>query len=161
MATCFYALNSRHLSNYDSEKMKSIYRILICLVAATLCTSCITSAIVSHSRKQVNNLGKKSASLSGKTVQLINRHSALMVTDNNDVVCIITDFDDYYDGMKIKGRFRRWGTYEYLSFDGTTHLAPIFVQEKDYQKYKVIAEELGATKVNSPDKSLVKPIIHI
>ena len=134
-------------------EMKRFIRILACLLVAILSTSCITSAIVSHSRKQVNNIDKKSVRLHGKTLQMINRHSALMVTGKNDVVCIITDFDDYYDGMTIKGRFRRWGTYEYLSFDGTIHRAPIFVREKDYQKYAIIAEELGATRVSPPDRN--------
>ena len=86
--------------------MKSALRILACLLAAILCSSCITSAIVSHSKKQVNNIGRKSARLHGKTLQMINRHSALMVTDKNDVVCIITEFDDYYDEniLKIKDK---------------------------------------------------------
>ena len=92
---------------------------------------------------------------------MINRHSALMVTDKNDVVCIITDFDDYYDGTTIKGRFRRWGTYEYLSIDGTIHRAPIFVREKDYQKYAIIAEELGATKIGPPDRNRLGPKVDI
>lgn len=140
---------------------KSALRILACLLAAILCSSCITSAIVSHSKKQVNNIGRKSARLHGKTLQMINRHSALMVTDKNDVVCIITDFDDYYDGMTIRGHFRRWGTYEYLSVDGAIHRVPIFVREKDYQKYAIIAEELGATKVGPPDRSRQGPKVDI
>lgn len=99
--------------------------------------------------------------LHGKTLQMINRHSALMVTDKNDVVCIITDFDDYYDGMTIRGRYRRWGTYEYLSIDGVIHRVPIFVREKDYQKFAIIAEELGATKVGPPDRSRQGPKVDI
>jgi hypothetical protein len=83
---------------------------------------------------------------------MINRHSALVVTDKNDVVCIIYDFDDYYDGMTIKGRFRRYGTYEYLFSDRTIHYAPIFIREKDYRKYKIIAEELDAAKNKSEGK---------
>jgi hypothetical protein len=141
--------------------MKSTLRILVYLLVAILSTSCITSAIVSHSKKQVNNIGRKSVRLHGKTLQMINRHSALMVTDKNDVICIVTDFDDYYDGMTIKGRYRRWGTYEYLSIDRTIHRAPIFVREKDYHKYAIIAEELGATKVGPPDRSRPGPNVGI
>ena len=137
--------------------LRSIFRLLTCLLIVFSCASCITSRIVASQKKQTNNINKKSVRLSGKTVQIINRHSALVVTDKNDVVCIIFDFDDYYDGMTIKGRFRRYGTYEYLFSDRTIHYAPIFVREKDYRKYKIIAEELDATKVDSRGKKSGAP----
>ena len=69
-----------------------------------------------------------------------------MVTEKNDVVCIILDFEEYYDGMRINDHFRRYGTYEYLYVDGTLHYAPIFVRAKDFKKYQVLAEELSASK---------------
>lgn len=141
--------------------MKNVIRILVCLLVVWACTSCISAAAVSHSKKQVNNLDKKTVTLTGKTFQRINRHSVLMVTDKNDVVCIITDFEDYHNGMTIKGRFRRLGTYEYLAFDRRIHHVPIFVLKKDYRKYKIIAEELGAKKVMSPGKRQADPKIAI
>ena len=82
---------------------------------------------------------------------MINRHAALMVTDQNDVVCIICDFDDYFDGMTIRGRFHRFGTYEYQLSDRIIHYAPIFVWERDYRKYMSLAEELDAKKPLSED----------
>ena len=88
---------------------------------------------------------------------MINRHGALMVTDKNDVVCIVYDFDEYYDGMTIKGHFHRCGTYEYLFSDGTIHYAPIFVREKDYRKYKIIAEELDGTRIKINNKRETEP----
>ena len=83
---------------------------------------------------------------------MIGRHSALMSTDLNDVVCIIGDFTDYYDGMRINGHFRRSGTYEYRYFDGTLHYAPIFIHSKDYRKYLVISEELEAQRESEKTK---------
>ena len=80
-----------------------------------------------------------------------------MVTDKSDVVCIVNDFEDYYDGMTIKGQFHRCGTYEYLFSDGTIHYAPIFVREKDFRKYKIIAEELDATRTKSKGNRGVEP----
>ena len=137
--------------------LKSIFRLLTCLLIVFSCTSCVTSLIVASQKKQANNINKTSVRLSGKTVQLINRHSALVVTDKSDVVCVIYDFDEYYDGLKIKGRFRRYGTYEFLFSDGTIHYAPIFVREKDFRKYMIIAKELGATKVDSREKKSEVP----
>lgn len=75
-----------------------------------------------------------------------------MVTDYNDIVCIICDFDDYFDGMTIRGRFHRFGTYEYLFSDRTIHYAPIFVWKRDYKKYMFLAEELDAAKALSEDQ---------
>jgi len=92
---------------------------------------------------------------------MINRHAALVVTDKNDVVCVIYDFDDYYDGMKIKGRYHRCGTYEYLFSDGSIHHAPIFVKENDLKKYKIIAEELDAATIRAGDKKGVEQRIDI
>lgn len=132
--------------------MKSFFRVITCLLVLFSFSSCITSKIVSNAKKQANNINKKSVRLTGKTVQMINRHGALMVTDNNDIVCIVYDFDEYYDGMKINGRFHRCGTYEYLFSDGTFHYAPVFVREKDYRKFKIIAEELDATRIESNSK---------
>ena len=80
-----------------------------------------------------------------------------MVTDKNDVVCIVYDFEEYYDGMTIKGQFHRCGTYEYLFSDGTIHYAPIFVREKDFRKYRIIAEELDATRIKSKGNREVEP----
>lgn len=134
------------------KPFRFIYRLFVCILIVFSCASCITTRIISNQKKQINNISKKSARLSGKTVQLINRHGALVVTDRNDIVCIISDFDDYYDGMAIKGRFHRYGTYEYLFSDGTIHYAPIFVKEKDYRKYKIIAEELGAQRIQTGEK---------
>ena len=131
------------------KPLRSIIRLLTCLLVVISSTSCVTSKIVSHQKKQTNNINKKTVRLTGKTVQLINRHAALVVTDKNDVVCIIRDFDDYYDGMSIKGRFHRCGSFEYLFSDGSLHYAPIFVREGDYRKYKIIAEELDAKRVRS------------
>lgn len=128
--------------------MKNVIRILVFLIVVLSSTSCITMMILS-SKNRENNINRTSVSLSGKTLQQINRHGALFVTDLNDVVCIVTDFDDYFDGMRIKGNFRRWGTYEYRSVDRTIHRVPIFIREKDYRKYIVIAEELDANKINS------------
>ena len=134
------------------KPQRAISRLLTCLLLVFTCTSCITSHIVSSQRSQINNINRKTVRLTGKTVQMVNRHAALMVTDNNDVVCIVCDFDDYFDGMTIRGRFHRFGTYEYQSSDRTIHYAPIFVWEKDYRKYVLLAEELDAAKTLSEDK---------
>lgn len=83
---------------------------------------------------------------------MIGRHAALMSTNLNDVVCIIGDFTDYYDGMRINGQFRRFGTYEYRYFDGSLHYAPIFIYSRDYRKYLVIAEELEAQRESGEEK---------
>lgn len=69
-----------------------------------------------------------------------------MSTDLNDVVCIIGDFTEYYDGMRINDYFRRSGTYEYRSVTGSLRYVPIFVRSRDYKKYLVIAEELDAQR---------------
>lgn len=140
----------------NMKHFRFINRLFACILIAVSCASCITTSIISNQRRRTNNIDKKSVRLSGKTVQLINRHGALVVTDRNDIVCIISDFDDYYDGMAIKGQFHRYGTYEYLFSDGTIHYAPIFVKEKDYRKYKIIAEELGAARLQTGEKKKVE-----
>lgn len=126
--------------------MKTLVRLIVCLVVVFSCSSCITAMIVSSSRKQINNIDSKNVHLTGKTLQKVGRHGALMVTEKNDVVCIILDFEEYYDGMRINDHFRRYGTYEYFYVDGTLHYAPIFVRAKDFKKYQVLAEELSASK---------------
>ena len=131
--------------------LKLLLRFLACSFLVFSCTSCITSLIVSSQKRQINNINRRSVSLTGKTIQMINRHAALMVTDQNDVVCIICDFDDYFDGMTIRGRFHRFGTYEYQLSDRIIHYAPIFVWERDYRKYMSLAEELDAKKPLSED----------
>ena len=126
--------------------MKSFFRFLVILVTIASCSSCITSAIVSSNRRHINDIDRRNVHLTGKTVQKVGRHSALMSTDLNDVVCIIGDFTEYYDGMRINDYFRRSGTYEYRSVTGSLRYVPIFVRSRDYKKYLVIAEELDAQR---------------
>ena len=125
--------------------MRAILRILTCLLILASCTSCLTSRAVSHSRSHQNSIDSKRTTLSGKTFQRLSRHAALASTTQGDVVCIIDDFTDYYDGMRIKNRYKRYGTFEYRSYDGIIHYAPIFVRLKDFKKYRIIAEELQST----------------
>ena len=133
--------------------MRTIIKIWVCVFVVLLCTSCVTAMIISSEQKRTNNLDRKIVLLNGRTAQRINRHSALMITSRNDVVCVISTFSDYYDGMTIKGRFRRCGTYEYRFSDGAIHYAPIFVRVKDYKKFAIIAEELSDTSVLSESKN--------
>lgn len=126
--------------------MRSLLRAIILILAVLVCSSCITMMVTSSKKKQTNNLDRKVVSITGKTVQRVGRQSALVLTDKNDVVCVIDDFGDYYDGMRIKGRYRRHGTFEYVFSDGARRFAPIFVRSKDYDKYMIIAEELGASR---------------
>ena len=125
--------------------MRAIFRILTYLVILASCSSCLATRHASHSRGHRNNLDMKTATITGKTFQRIGRHVALTTTTSGDVVCIIDDFSDYYDGMRIKNRYKRSGTFEYRSTGGIIRYAPIFVRQKEFKKFQYIAEELQST----------------
>ena len=119
--------------------MRRLFAILISLsMTAICCSSCLTMLAMASAQEQENarmgrDLGEDEARLQLKTFQKISDYAALATTGNGDVVCVLTKFDRYYDGLIIYGKFVCKGTYSYTTVSGAEKHVLVYVY-KDHMK---------------------------
>ena len=120
----------------------------ICVIFS--CTSCYTlmtlAAIDKDNVVMGKDLGKKEARLELTTFQKIANYAALASTGKGDVVCLIADFGEYYDGMKLSGRFISQGTYSYTTVAGVQKHVLVYVFKQDMERLQAKVDEFMKEK---------------
>lgn len=135
---------------------------LIC--ALICCSSCFTlMTLASIDKENVatgKDFGKKEARLELTTFQKIANYAALASTGSGEVVCLIADFGEYYDGMKLSGRFIGQGTYSYTTVSGVQKHVLVYVYKQDIERLQAIVDEFmkEKPKVVVPDSISTKQI---
>jgi len=104
--------------------------ILIIILLATACTSCITMTLATVAATTAYALGAGTTRLKGNTITRIDDKAAVMRTNKGELVCIVYPFKGYHDGMKVNAKFRRGGEYEYYHESGNRLLIPIYLESK-------------------------------
>ncbi len=131
--------------------MKMLSRILVSCAFSIICSSCITTLAITGIALSNMVPGEK-VTIKGYTTGQIEGSSqcALMETDSGETICIVYDFKNYKDGMRIKDRFVRAGIYQYVADNGTERFVPIFIRKKDFKRLWPLAVELN---VNQQDQT--------
>ena len=126
--------------------MKRFLHITILLFITICCTSCFTlmtiAAIDHQNRVELGaDLGKKEAFFKLTTFQKISDYAALATTGAGEVVCVIANFDNYYDGLRLSGRFVCQGTYSYVTITGVQKYVLVYVFKRDLDTLKGKVEQ--------------------
>lgn len=123
--------------------MKRLFVLLGFLLSLACSQSCMTLALVAglaEGERQARQerryygyeFGNTIADMRLTTIQKISRHAALATTGNGKVVCVVTAFGEYYDGMVISGEFVRNGTYTYETLNGANKEVLVYVYKPAY-----------------------------
>lgn len=130
-------------------------RIAVLLAVLGCCTACFTTMAALTAAVVLSNItpGER-VNLSGRTVEALapQGQAALMRTEGGDVVCIVYQFKEYKDNLRIKDKFVRGGLYAYTAADGKQQYVPIFIRVKDYKQLWPVAVDLDVNKESLPDQ---------
>lgn len=111
--------------------MKTVFRIILFVFLACSTTSCLTmmalAAASGKAKARGDAFGEEDASMVLKTFQRVAGYAALATTGSGDVVCVIADFEQYYDGLVLDGRFIRKGTYSYVTTGGANRTVLVYL----------------------------------
>lgn len=122
--------------------MKRIITLTISLVVVICsCTSCFTMMAVAAATSGSSKLGSERMNTTVKTFQRLAGPVAMATTEDGDVVCVVADFGEYYDGMTLKGKFYRRGTYPYVTTSGINKTVLVYLYGRDKKKLESYAEQ--------------------
>ena len=122
--------------------MKKIITLCISIVVVICsCTSCFTMMAVAAATSGSSKLGSERMNTTVKTFQRIAGPVAMATTENGDVVCVVADFSEYYDGMTLKGKFYRRGTYSYVTTSGINKTVLVYLYGLDRKKLESYTEQ--------------------
>ena len=125
--------------------MKIVFRIILILLLACSTTSCLTmmalSAASSKAKEMGDELGKDDASMELRTFQRVAGYAALASTGRGDVVCVIADFGQYYDGLILDGRFIKKGTYSYTTTGGANKTVLVYLYRPNRKSLEGYADD--------------------
>ena len=122
--------------------MKRIITLCISLfVVLCSCTSCFTMLAVSAATSGSPKLGSERLRTTAKTFQRVAGPAALATTSNGDIICIIADFNEYYDGLTLHGTFHRKGTYSYVTTSGANRTVLVYLYGPDRKKLESYTEQ--------------------
>ena len=96
------------------------------------------SAAADKAKERGDAFGDDEAPMVLRTFQRVAGYAALATTGSGDVVCVIADFGEYYDGLSIDGRFIRKGTYSYITTNGANKTVLVYLykpQRKTLEGY--------------------------
>lgn len=141
--------------------MKTAIKFILLLALTLSSTSCLTmmalSAASAKARIQGDDFGKDQAKMVLKTFQRITNYAALATTGSGDVVCVIADFGEYYDGLELDGRFIKKGTYSYKTTSGAQKTALAYLYWPDRKNL----DEYSEAFLRNNDAIVVDtPILH-
>lgn len=88
-----------------------------------------------------SELGRERMNTTVKTFQRIAGPAAMATTKDGDTICVIADFDEYYDGMTLEGKFYRKGTYSYVTTSGVSKTVLVYLYGPDRKKLDSYAEQ--------------------
>lgn len=129
--------------------MKRIITLAISLVVVICsCTSCFTMMAVAAATSGSSKLGRERMNTTVKTFQRLAGPVAMATTEDGDVVCVVADFSEYYDGMTLKGKFYRKGTYSYVTTSGINRTVLVYLYGPDRKKLESYAEQFLSEKQN-------------
>ena len=119
--------------------MKRYLCISITLLFLMLCcTSCFTfmqlASVSKNNQVLGKDFGKDIASMELTTFQKISDFAALSTTGKGDVVCVLADFEGYYDGQKLSGQFVKKGVFSYSTPLGVEKHVLIYARKKDLRR---------------------------
>lgn len=104
-------------------------------------TSCFTMMAVAAATSGSSKLGSERMNTTVKTFQRIAGPVAMATTEDGDVVCVVADFGEYYDGMTLDGKFYRRGTYSYVTTSGINRTVLVYLYGPDRKKLESYAEQ--------------------
>lgn len=110
------------------------------IVVLFTCTSCFTMMVLA-SASGSPKLGSNRMKTEVKAFQRIAGPAALATTSNGDVICVIADFGEYYDGIKLEGTFYRKGTYSYVNTNGANRTVLVYIYGPDKKKLESYTEQ--------------------
>lgn len=129
--------------------MKRIITLATSLVVVICsCTSCFTMMAVAAATSGSSKLGSERMNTTVKTFQRLAGPVAMATTEDGDVVCIVADFSEYYDGMTLKGKFYRKGTYPYVTTSGINKTVLVYLYGPDRKKLESYTEQFLSEKQN-------------
>ena len=121
--------------------MKRLFHIVLLLALAFSTTSCFTMMAVAAATSGSSELGSERMNTTVKTFQRVAGPVAMATTKDGDTVCVIADFDEYYDGMTLEGKFYRKGTYSYVTTSGINKTVLVYLYGRDKKKLESYAEQ--------------------
>lgn len=123
--------------------MKGLFRLIVIALIGFACTSCLTLSIIAgveqakeQRRISGSDFGYYEADMYLITFQRVSEYAALANTGNGNVVCVVTKFGQYYDGMTLSGKFIRNGTYSYTTVTGANKEVLVYVAQLYYPELK-------------------------
>lgn len=129
--------------------MKRIITLAISIVVVICsCTSCFTMMAVAAATSGSSKLGSERMNTTVKTFQRIAGPVAMATTEDGDVVCVVADFGEYYDGMTLKGKFYRKGTYPYVTTSGINKTVLVYLYGPDRKKLESYTKQFLSEKQN-------------
>ena len=111
-------------------------------------TSCFTMMAVAAATSGSSELGSERMNTTVKTFQRIAGPAAMATTKDGDTICVIADFDEYYDGMTLEGKFYRRGTYSYVTTSGINKTVLVYLYGPDRKKLESYTEQFLSEKQN-------------
>lgn len=133
----------------NSIRMKRIITLVISIVVVICsCTSCFTMMAVAAATSGSSKLGSERMNTTVKTFQRLAGPVAMATTEDGDVVCVVADFGEYYDGMTLKGKFYRRGTYPYVTTSGINKTVLVYLYGPDRKKLESYTEQFLSEKQN-------------
>ena len=125
--------------------MNTVYRIILFVLLACSTTSCFTmmalAAASDKAKARGDAFGKEDAPMVLKTFQRVAGFAALATTGSGDVVCVIADFGQYYDGLTLEGRFIRKGTYSYMTTSGANKTVLVYIYKPHIRTLEAYADD--------------------
>ena len=128
--------------------MKRLFHIVLLLALAFSTTSCFTMMAVAAATSGSSELGSERMNTTVKTFQRVAGPVAMATTKDGDTVCVIADFDEYYDGMTLEGKFYRKGTYSYVTTSGINRTVLVYLYGPDRKKLESYTEQFLSEKQN-------------
>lgn len=139
--------------------MRKLIHIVLILALAFSTTSCFTMMAVAAATSGSSKLGSERIRTTIKTFQRVAGPVAMATTKEGDTVCVIADFDEYYDGMTLEGKFYRKGTYSYVTTSGINRTVLVYLYGRDKKKLESYAEQFLKENHNIVvDDSMIKVV---
>ena len=100
-------------------------KFILLLITTLLVSSCVV--LRNQNRVQFIN---------ATIYQVIDSNTALAMTNDLEVLKVVTREEIYFDGRPIIGLFVLVDTYAYNTINGRYKVVPVYIRYSEYQKYR-------------------------
>ena len=100
-------------------------KFILLLITTLLVSSCVV--LRNQNRVQFVN---------ATIYQVIDSNTALAMTNDLEVLKVVTREEIYFDGRPIIGLFVLVDTYAYNTMNGRYKVVPVYIRYSEYQKYR-------------------------